>query len=141
MRKVKFALVPEGGVNIVHVDDAAMGIIKALISGRSGERYILGGENLSFALLHKAFMRQQNRLQIVLIIPNAVTRPLLQGISILRGALPPDLFSRIIPLTTADAYKFYSSAKAARELGYNPQHSARQIMAEALGPDYFRASK
>ena len=34
------------GLNIVHVDDVAIGHIKALDKGKIGERYILGGENL-----------------------------------------------------------------------------------------------
>ena len=37
-----------GGINIVDVDDVAEGHIRAMESGRSGERYILGGENLSY---------------------------------------------------------------------------------------------
>ncbi len=35
------------GLNIVHVDDVARGHVLALERGRIGERYILGGENLS----------------------------------------------------------------------------------------------
>ena len=34
------------GLNIVHVDDVAEGHALALETGRIGERYVLGGENL-----------------------------------------------------------------------------------------------
>src|SRR6202008_2651613 len=35
------------GLNIVHVDDGAEGHLAAAEKGRLGERYILGGENMS----------------------------------------------------------------------------------------------
>src|SRR3974377_557076 len=37
------------GLNLVHVDDVADGHLAALRRGKIGERYILGGENVSFA--------------------------------------------------------------------------------------------
>src|SRR5208282_4280673 len=37
------------GLNLVHVDDVALGHLLAESSGRIGERYILGGENLTLA--------------------------------------------------------------------------------------------
>ncbi len=44
----------ETGLNIAHVDDVAAGHLAALERGPIGERYILGGENLTLCdLLHK----------------------------------------------------------------------------------------
>ena len=40
-------LVCSGGTSIVHVEDVATGIVAALIKGKIGERYILGGDNLT----------------------------------------------------------------------------------------------
>ena len=39
---------PPGGKNFVHVRDVARGIYSALMDGRTGECYLLGGENLSY---------------------------------------------------------------------------------------------
>jgi dihydroflavonol-4-reductase len=46
-------LIPPGGTNIVPICDAAQGHIEAAIKGRVGERYILGGENLSHLQLYQ----------------------------------------------------------------------------------------
>jgi len=46
-------LIPPGGINIVPICDAAQGTIEAAIKGRVGERYILGGENMSHLQLYQ----------------------------------------------------------------------------------------
>jgi len=46
-------LIPPGGLNVVPICDAAQGHIEAAIKGRVGERYILGGENMSHAQLYQ----------------------------------------------------------------------------------------
>src|SRR5262249_29934442 len=40
-------LVCSGGTSVVYVDDVALAIVRAMDKGRPGERYILGGENLT----------------------------------------------------------------------------------------------
>ena len=39
----------EGGLNVVHIQDVVNGHLKALECGQTGERYILGGQNLSIS--------------------------------------------------------------------------------------------
>ncbi len=46
-------LIPPGGLNVVPICDAAQGHIEAAIKGRVGERYILGGENMSHVQLYQ----------------------------------------------------------------------------------------
>lgn len=41
------SLPPPGGLNLVPVEDVARAHVRALTQGRTGERYILGGENLT----------------------------------------------------------------------------------------------
>lgn len=40
-------LIPPGGINVVPICDAAQGHIEASLKGQVGERYILGGENMT----------------------------------------------------------------------------------------------
>jgi dihydroflavonol-4-reductase len=46
-------LIPPGGINVVPICDAAQGTIEAATKGRVGERYILGGENMSHLQLYQ----------------------------------------------------------------------------------------
>ncbi|GAB4504627.1 MAG: NAD-dependent epimerase/dehydratase family protein [Anaerolineales bacterium] len=46
-------LIPPGGVNVVPICDAAQGTIEAAIKGQVGERYILGGENMTHLQLYQ----------------------------------------------------------------------------------------
>jgi NAD+-dependent farnesol dehydrogenase len=55
-RKGKWRIIPDNGQtfgNYVYVGDVASGLIKAMETGKPGESYILGGENLSFNDLFK----------------------------------------------------------------------------------------
>jgi dihydroflavonol-4-reductase len=46
-------LIPPGGMNVVPICDAAQGHIEAALKGRVGERYILGGENMTLLQLYQ----------------------------------------------------------------------------------------
>lgn len=46
-------LIPPGGINVVPICDAAQGHIEAALKGISGERYILGGENMAHLQLYQ----------------------------------------------------------------------------------------
>lgn len=46
-------LIPPGGINIIPICDAAQGHIEAAIKGQPGQRYILGGENMSHRQLYQ----------------------------------------------------------------------------------------
>ncbi len=46
-------LIPPGGTNVVPICDAAQGHIEAALKGRVGERYILGGENMTHLQLYQ----------------------------------------------------------------------------------------
>jgi dihydroflavonol-4-reductase len=125
------------GLCVVHVDDVAKGHWLALTQGRVGERYILGGENLTLRALLGLVAEVAGRapprirLPIPLIWPVAIAA---EAVARLTG---------IEPLVTRDHLRmarktmFFSSAKAMRELGYTPR-PARVAVADALA--WFRAN-
>jgi dihydroflavonol-4-reductase len=125
------------GLNIVHVDDVAEGHALALERGRIGERYVLGGENLLLkdvlALIADAAGRPRPRIRI----PEALVWPIAWALE------NTARWTGIAPMMTTDHLKmarkkmFYSSAKAAAELGYKAR-PARQAVEDALA--WFRAA-
>ncbi|MGH7103000.1 MAG: hopanoid-associated sugar epimerase [Acetobacteraceae bacterium] len=124
------------GLNVVHVDDVAAGHLAAADHARIGERYILGGENLSLGVLLSMIAEAQGRKPPRFRLPIAPLYPL---------ALAAEAFARLsghAPALTRDTLAmarkkmFYSSAKAEAELGYRAR-PARQAISDALA--WFRA--
>jgi dihydroflavonol-4-reductase len=120
----------------VHVDDVAAGHILALERGQPGERYILGGENLTlralFALVADLAGRAppRVRLPIAPLVPLAMA---MEGVARLTGGTPMVTRDH---LRMARKPMFFTSAKAERDLGYT-HRPARAAIADALA--WFRA--
>lgn len=111
-------LAPPGGLNVANVADVCDGIVAALRRGRSGERYILGGENLTGAQL---------LARIAAIVGGeaprrTASRLLLRAAAAALGCKErafgsrPPLTSEILRL--AGVFLWFSSNKAERELGW-----------------------
>src|SRR5208282_1898137 len=119
------------GLNLVHVDDVAAGHLLAESKGRVGERYILGGEDLTLAEILRIIAEIVKRRPPRIEIPLAALWPvawLAEGWAHLSGAEP---FTTREGLRMARHRMFFSSAKARRELGYRPRH-AREGLADAI---------
>jgi dihydroflavonol-4-reductase len=123
------------GLNVVHVDDVAEGHWLAFERGRIGERYILGGEDLSLQAILAVVAELTGRSPPRVRLPH---RPVLalarlaEGWARLSGGTP---FATVDELRMARKRMFFSSAKAVAELGYRPR-PARQAIADAV--DWFR---
>ena len=125
------------GLNVVHVDDVAMGHVLALERGRVGERYILGSENLSLLQLLTIVAEEAGRRPPWLRLPSELLWPVaLAGEALARvtGMTPPVTRDH---LRMARKRMFFSSAKAIAELGYAPR-PARVAVRDAIA--WFRAN-
>jgi len=124
------------GLNLVHVDDVATGHLLALRHGRIGERYILGGDNLTLAEILAMIARLMGRRPPRIRLPRAAVLPLAyaaEGIALVTGREP---FVTLDGLRMAKDRMFFTSAKAARELGFEAR-PALAAMADAIAS--FRA--
>ncbi|PZU06229.1 hopanoid-associated sugar epimerase [Sphingomonas sp.] len=125
----------ESGLNLVHVDDVARGHILALDRGRIGERYVLGGTDVTLAAMLATIARLVGRRPPVIRLPAAPLLPLAwlnEQRARLTGKEP---FLTLDGLRMSKHAMFYSSAKAMRELGYSAR-PCEQALAEAI--DWFR---
>lgn len=119
-----------GGRCIAHIEDVVDGIIRAIENGRAGERYILGGDNVSFREIAELSSRALNEPKALLMLPawsSELLAPIAAGVSRLRGA-PPGF-----AVHHADGrFQYYSSDKARKHLGYSPR-KFDAIFEECLG--------
>jgi dihydroflavonol-4-reductase len=97
------------GLNVVDVRDVARGHVLALERGHRGERYILGGANLTLEELFAAVSDLAGRPRPRLRVPYAAVRA---------AALVGAVNRHEARLARLPAY--FMSAKAERELGYRP---------------------
>jgi dihydroflavonol-4-reductase len=106
------------GLNIVHVDDVAAGHLLAFHRGQVGERYILGGQDMTLREILAEIARLVGRKPPSVRLPSGVVMPIAyiaEGVARVTGRS-----TRITVEGVRMARKrmFFSSAKAARELGY-----------------------
>jgi dihydroflavonol-4-reductase len=103
------AYVGTAGVNLVDVRDVARGHLLALDFGRSGERYLLGGENMTLKEAFARIARAAGRPPPSIRVPYAAVR----------AGAALGLVNRNEALL-ARLPEYFSSAKAKSELGYEP---------------------
>ena len=117
--KRKFPAYVDTGLNLVDATECARGHIQALEKGRPGERYILGGENLTLKQI-------LDRLGAITGLPSPKVK-LPYVFALAAGVVDETVTGHILgrePRATIDAVRmgrkkmFITSAKAERELGW-----------------------
>ena len=111
-------LVPDGGLCVVDIDAVVQGHLTAAERGRIGDRYILGGENLT--LLEIA-------TEICAVVGRRAPRATVPAWTLPPAALAVDAFNRLglgRPVVSGEQIRmaglrvFYDTTKAVRELDY-----------------------
>ena len=125
------------GLNLVHVDDVASGHVAALKRGKVGERYILGGENVSLADMLCAIALIVGRRPPRLNLPRAPLYPLAVAAEAIAAMTGREPLLTLDGLRMSRQRMFFSSAKAERELGFRVRPYV-QGLRDAI--DWFRAA-
>jgi dihydroflavonol-4-reductase len=123
------------GLNLVHVDDVAAGHLAALNQGRIGERYILGGENMTLAELLGRIAQLTGRPLPRLRLPLALIYPFAFGAEAIARVTKREPFVTLDGLRMAKHPMYFTSTKAERDLGYTAR-PAETGLRDAI--DWFR---
>ncbi|GAB3463842.1 NAD-dependent epimerase/dehydratase family protein [Massilia terrae] len=108
----------ETGLNVVDVDDVAQGHLLALERGRIGERYILGGDNISLRELLAEIAALTGRRAPRVRLPVAPLVPLAKAAEALARITGREPFLTCDGLKMSRNRMHFSSQKARNELGY-----------------------
>jgi dihydroflavonol-4-reductase len=125
----KITLVVEGGSNVIHVADVADGQIAALERGRMGERYILGGANVTYLELARLIAQVTGVTPPSVVLPGGLVRAL-RGVAyplerFLEIPVSPDVF------ILAGRYLYCDPTKARTQLNLPEPRPIKQAIAEA----------
>jgi dihydroflavonol-4-reductase len=126
------------GLNLVHVDDVAQGHLLAFERGVVGERYILGGRNMTLQEILTEVARISGHKPPRVKLPHNLVLP----IAYLSEAWAwltngPEPRATVDGVRLSKKYMFFSIEKARRELGFNPR-PVEEALKDAV--EWFRAN-
>ncbi|MBS1969217.1 MAG: SDR family oxidoreductase [Bdellovibrionales bacterium] len=121
-----FKFYTSGGVSIVAVEDAVDAIISAWKKGRSGERYILSGENITIQELFRLIAEEagvpapNTKMPTAVIFALGKIGDIMESMG-MKGSLSTE------NAWTATMFHWFDNSKAKKELGFNPRPAREAI--------------
>lgn len=111
----KMPFYTSGGVNVIYIDDLVEAAYKAFERGRTGERYILGGENITIKKLFECIAEAANTSVPKVSLPNTLVQLMGKVGDIL------EMFDKKGPINSENAwaatlFHWFDSTKAQSEL-------------------------
>jgi dihydroflavonol-4-reductase len=116
----KFKFYPPGGVNIVGVEDCVDAIIGSVKKGKSGERYILSGDNLLIKEVFDIIAEAGGVKPPPIALPEWVVKSMGFIGETVNNLGGPETFS-MENAHVATMYHWFDNTKAKRELGFSPK--------------------
>ena len=113
----RLPFVPTGGINAVSLETVVEGCLAAAARGRTGRRYILGGENLTYLHLMRKIGRAAGNEPDPALLPSVFGRPLRLAMELVepfvsdRTWFTPDLAAAF------GRFLWFDTARMERELG------------------------
>jgi len=115
------------GLNLVHVDDVARGHLLALQRGDIGQRYILGGENVTLASMLEMIANLVGRRAPRIRLPRRAVYPIAFASELIAHFTKREPFATLDGLRMAKYRMFFTSAKAQAELGYTARPAVEAL--------------
>jgi len=137
--KGKMPAYVDTGLNVVHVDDVAEGHILAREKGKPGERYVLGGTDMTLREILVSIADIVKGRPPIMQLPAAAILPLAYGAEFAARLMPSwEPFVTVDGVKLSKKLMFFKSDKAISELGYSAR-PAREALVDAIG--WFRESR
>jgi dihydroflavonol-4-reductase len=133
----RLTVATDGGINCVHIADVVDGHMAAMACGKTGERYLLGGENLTYLALLQMIAEVANVPAPNLLVPAQVLRFIAAPVQTLRTFLSLPVSPVLLHL--AGRFFYYDLKKAETELGLSRHRPVVEAIREAL--EWFQPGK
>ncbi len=114
-------VVPPGGINFVDVRDVAETFVRAMEVGRSGERYLLGGPNWTFAIFFERLGRSSRVKGPRLKLPSSVYLFAGRTVDALYRHWDKVPLVDRVSVEMGQRFWYLDASKAHRELGFDPR--------------------
>lgn len=139
----KMKLVPPGGTSFVSIDDLTEGLMLLSKKGKPGERYIFCTENMEYKILVRRIARTLGVKEPKYTLPGFSYYPALlavKGLEFFSG-FKKDKVNLITTqiLKETYGYKYFSSEKARKELGWKPLQSFEEAVKKAF--NYYKKNR
>ena len=116
----KMPCYPMGGICVIDVEIVIDCLVTAMKKGRKGERYIVGGDNVSYKELYDTIMRITGVHQRVLPLPMWAAQVISALLKLSRFSKERHKISKLFNMSmfnVASRFLYFDSSKAQRELG------------------------
>lgn len=119
-----------GGLNVIHIQDVIRGHLLALERGKTGERYILGGENLPHLRFLQIAAAVTGARPPIFTVPAGLARSVAAAID-LTGRIGSFFPVGSASLRRAGYFFYYDTGKAEGQLGLQASLSVHQAVEDA----------
>jgi dihydroflavonol-4-reductase len=121
-----FPFYTSGGVSVIHIEDLVSAVYRAWEVGRTGERYILSGENITIQQLFEIIAKEAGVNAPKVYLPNSIVLSIGKIGDIL------EKFNKRGPINTENGwasilYHWFDNSKAQRELNFKPRPAQAAI--------------
>jgi len=123
----KLPFYPLGGVCVVDVENVADTIMTAMEKGKTGERYIIGGENVSYKQLADTISQITGSPKVRLPLPFWMAKILRALLDLYKNKNKVSKLFNLSMFRVASEFLYYDSSKAKRELNLRTEPHAKSI--------------
>ena len=123
----KLPFYPLGGVCVVDVEIVAETIMTAMEKGKTGERYIIGGENVSYKQLADTISRITGAPKVLFPLPFWMAKILRSLLDMYKNKNRVSKLFNLSMFRVASEFLYYDSTKASRELNMRSEPHENSI--------------